>query len=186
MIKINLLPVRAAAKMESLRKHVTIAVLILILFTIIGAWLDMSKRGKIEALNASISKTRQDVEGLKKIIAQVNKFKKDKEVLSKKLSVIKKLNESRVAPVRFMDELTSIMPDRLWLDKVQESNWRLKLSGLGINQYVIADFMSNMEKNPMFTNVKLKKTSKQDKKGGMTLMQFDIEAEFVPPKYEEE
>jgi len=111
--------------------------------------------------------------------------KKDKEVLSKKLSVIRTLNESRIAPVRFMDELTSVMPDRLWLDKVQESNWKLKMSGMGINQYVIADFMSNMEKNAMFTNVKLKKTSKQDK-GGMTLMQFDIEAEFVPPKYEEE
>jgi len=72
MIKINLLPVRAAAKMESLRKHVTIAVLILVFFSIIGAWLDMGKRGEIEALKASILKTQQDVEGLKKIIEQVN------------------------------------------------------------------------------------------------------------------
>jgi type IV pilus assembly protein PilN len=180
MIKINLLPVRAAAKMETVRKHVTIAVLVLILFAIIVAYFDMGIKGRIEGLDASISKTQQQIDDLKKVIAKVKKFKKDKEVLSKKLSVITKLNAGRVAPVRFMDELSMVMPEKLWLDKVQESNWRLKMSGVGASHDVIADFMSNMERSPMFSNVKLKSTSKQAK-AGLALMKFSIEATFVPP-----
>lgn len=184
MIKINLLPVRAAAKMEIVRKHATIAFLMLVLFAIICAYFDMGIKGRIEGLNKSISATQQQVDGLKKVIGKVNKFKKDKEVLSKKLTVIKKLNESRIAPVKFMDELSSLVPDRLWLDNVQERDWKLKISGMGVNQFVIADFMSSMEKSPMFKAVRLRKTAKKDK-GGMALMQFSIEAIFVPPVMKE-
>ncbi|MBE9536941.1 MAG: PilN domain-containing protein [Proteobacteria bacterium] len=185
MIKINLLPVRAAAKMESVRKNVTIAALIMVLLAIIVAYFDMGIKGRIEGLNSSISKTQQQIEDLKKIIAKVNKFKKDKKVLSKKLSAIKKLNARRIAPIRFMDELSTVMPEKLWLDKLVEDKWKLKMSGLGVNHDVIADFMSNMEKSPMFTKVKLKSTAKKAKKGALTLMKFSIEAKFVPPKKKE-
>lgn len=184
MIKINLLPVRAAAKMESMRKHATIAVLILILFAIITAYFDMGIKGRIEILNESISNTQQQIDNLKKIIAQVNKFKKDKELLGKKLSAIKKLNASRVAPVRFMDELSMVMPEKVWLESVKESGWKLSMMGVGVSNDVIADFMSNMEKSPMFTKVRLRKTTKQLKKG-LSLMKFSIEAVFVPPVIKE-
>lgn len=184
MIKINLLPVRAAQKMESMRKHATIAILIFILFSIIGAYFHFDMKGRIEGINESITKTQQQINSLKKVIAQVKKFKKDKEILSKKLSTIKKLNAGRIAPIRFMDELSLMMPEKLWLNKVDEKGWRLKLSGMGVSQNEIADFMTNMEKSSMFTNVKLNNTVKTTK-GGLSLMKFSIEAVFVPPVMKE-
>jgi len=183
MIKINLLPVRAAAKKESIRKQLSVAVLSLIVCLIVTGYLHFTISSQVDDRNAKISETQRELDRLKSVIAKVNKFKKDSAVLEKKLDVITVLNEGRQSSVFLMDELSTVIPEKLWLDSLKEDQWSLDIQGQAIDQATIAQFMTNMQKSPMFDAVRWKVTqSKKGKESGLTLHAFTIEAKFVPPK----
>lgn len=183
MIKINLLPVRAAAKKESLRKHLSIAVLSLIVCLIVTGYFYFTLSSRIADKNQKISETQSELDRLKSVIAKVNKFKKDSAVLEKKLNVITVLNEGRQSSVFLMDELSNVMPEKLWLASLKEDKWNLDIQGQAIDQATIAQFMTNMEKSAMFDSVRWKVTqSKKDQGLGLTLHAFTIQARFVRPK----
>ncbi len=182
MIKINLLPVRAAAKKESLRKQLTIAVLSLVACLIVTAYFHYAITSQIEEKNVRIAETQREIDRLKSVIAKVNKFKKDSKVLEQKLNVIKELNEGRLSSVYLMDGLSKVMPEKLWLSNLREADWKLTIQGQSMNQSTIADFMTNMERSPLFTSVKWKVTqSKKESGSGLDLHAFTIEATFIPP-----
>lgn len=185
MIKVNLLPVRAAAKLESLKVQASIAVLSLILLSIIIGYFHYMISDRIDGIRIEINDTQKEIDSLKSIIAKVNKFKKDKEVLEKKLNVIKKLDQGRRGPVHLMDELSSVVPDKLWIENLKEAGWRLTMTGLALDHDTIADFMTNMERSAMFENVKLQSTQQQ-KRAGLNLLKFAINANFLPPKPKED
>ncbi len=181
MIKVNLLPVRAEAKKESLRAQISIAALSLLLLFIVIGYFHYDISGRIDTVKADINRTQAEINRLKSIIAKVNKFKKDKEILEKKLDVIRKLDQGRLDPVYLMDELSRVVPDKLWLESLKETDWKLSMTGFALDHDVIADFMTNMERSPMFSNVRLKSTQ-QKKKADLALQGFGIEVDFIPQR----
>lgn len=182
MIKINLLPVRAAAKLESVRKQLSIAVLSLVACVLAVGYFDYSIRGDIAGKNTEIAEAQKEINRLKSVIAKVKKFKKDSKVLEKKLNVIKVLNLGRQSAVFLMDELSNVTPEKLWLKSVKENKWKLNIKGQALSQSTIADFMTNMEKSALFSSVKWKFTqSKKEGKSGITFHDFTVEVLFLPP-----
>ena len=182
MIKINLLPVRATAKKESLRKQLSIALLSLVVCLLVVGYFYHRVSSQIEATNAAIVKTQQELNRLKSVIAKVNKFKKDSKILGQKLDVIKNLNRGRQSVVYFMDEMSNVMPEKLWLNSFRENKWALSLKGQAMDQSTIAAFMTNMENSEMFESVRWKSTqSKKEKDKGLTLHSFEMDVRFVPP-----
>ncbi|MDH3974799.1 MAG: PilN domain-containing protein [Deltaproteobacteria bacterium] len=184
MVKINLLPVRAAAKRESLRAQAMIAVLMLIaLFALIG-FLHMSITGKIDGLNEDIKRTQAELTRLNKIKAKVDKFKANSKMLAKKLDVIKKLNYGRTDGVKLMDELSNVIPEGLWLESLKGGKKGLTLQGISLDHDAVAAFMTRMEKSDYFTNIKLKSTKKKVI-AGENVHQFDLFVIYQPPVPEE-
>lgn len=182
MITINLLPVRAAARKENVRKQLSTAVLSLVVCLLLTGYFYYRIVSQTELANAEISKTQKELDRLKSVIAKVNKFKKDSKVLGQKLKVIEDLNRGRQSTVYFMDELSNVMPERLWLSSLQENKWALNLRGQALAQSTIAAFMTNMENSEMFESVKWKSTqSKKEKDKGLTLHSFEMDVRFVPP-----
>lgn len=185
MVRINLLPVRAAARREELRAQLSIAVLSLLLMSIVLGFLHYSVGRRINHVNEEIRTGQQEINRLKSVIAEVNKFKKKSKVLETKLSVIRKLNAGRMDHVYFMDELSNMIPEKLWLSKLSEESWMLKMDGTAFSGDIIANFMTNMETSRMFNNIQLK-VVKKAKKSGLDLQNFSIEARFTPPRAKED
>lgn len=185
MVKINLLPVRAAAKRESLKIQAVIAVLMLVLLLIIIAFLHMSILGKIDDLNKEIKTTETELARLNKIKAKVDKFKADSKMLEKKLDVIKKLNLGRTDGVKLMDELSNVVPEKLWLESLKSVKSGLAITGLSMDHDTIAQFMTNMEKSAYFKEIRLKSTN-QKKVAGEDIHQFSLTVLYQPPVPKEE
>ena len=181
MIKINLLPVRASAKREVFIVQATIVAIALLIVLAVLGFMDYSISGKIKGVNTAIARTEAEINRLSAIIKKVNKFKSESQKLKKKLSIIKTLDAGREAPVRMIDELTKMVPDKLWLKSFKESGWKIVMVGNALDHKNIADFMANMERSPMFTGVQLKSTRKE-KGAGLEVTRFTIEATFKPPK----
>ncbi len=184
MIKINLLPVRAAAKRETLRVQISIAVMMLALVLIVGGYMEFSIRSKIGAANDGINVAEAELVRLNEIKKKVDAFEKASDKLEKKLGVIKGLNSGRTSAVYFMDELSNVMPEKLWLETVKQGKKGILLNGLSVDHDTIAKFMLNMERSPMFSDIKLKGTQ-QSKGKTSSFHKFNLLVKFQPPKPKE-
>jgi len=188
MIKINLLPFRAARKKENIRRQISIYVLTLIfVFLLSGyAWwhysstlsrLEEEKTRKKKEL-ASYSETTKKIKAIKNKIIQIEA----------KLKVIKGLEEKKTGPVLLLDEISAAVPkDKVWLNALAERNGILTLKGTARDNDTVALFMTNLEKAPHIKSVDLGSTVlKVLKKRNLNLTDFQLNCKTYaykePPK----
>jgi type IV pilus assembly protein PilN len=169
MIKINLFPVRAALKKENIRRQVSIFFLCIVLSVCLMAYITISMRRTISNLNRDIASTQADLEKYEAIAKQVNKMKQDLKRLEEKMDIIVQLEANRTGPVRFMDALTEVVvADKMWLTSLTESGGNMELKGMATDNKIVADFMTRLEKLPIFGTVDLISSmqirERQDKK----------------------
>ena len=163
MIRINLLPFRAARKRENVRRQIGIyiaAVVIVLAATLIYSQRLFSElsdkveeKNKINAELGKYQKTLAEIKRLEKQIAEINK----------KLDVIKTLEEGKTGPVLLLSELADAVPkDKLWLTSLSESGGTLRLAGTAMDNATVALFMKNLESKKHITSVELQSAKIRD------------------------
>lgn len=182
MIRINLLPVRAVQKKEKLR--VQIVILLLALAATAGACggvyaLQMSKTND---LNAEISKNEAEIARLKKVLGEVASFKKKQEQLQGKLDVLDQIKAGRSGPVRLLDELSSAVPEKLWINSFRQSGGSISIGGTAFNEETVALFMRKLEESPYYKKIELKVVEQTDKDKKFNKFSLDCQTEM--PKLE--
>jgi len=176
MIRINLLPYRAAKKKENIRRQVSIFFLSIVVILLLVFWHNSYLGGRIESINKEIANTREQVAKYKKINDEIAEIKKKLAVLDRKIDVISSLEADRKVPVENLDGLYELLVEkRMWYTTIEESSNSFKLSGIAIDNQTVADFMTRIEKSDSFENVRLA-TIKQYKmqKNDLKLKEFDI------------
>lgn len=181
MIKINLLPVRAAKRKETARQQAVILVgtLILVLLLALGAYSYLLIR--ISSTKDEISKAEQELTELKAKIGKINELEKLKAEVTKKLVVLNQLRREKTGPVNRLLTISHNVPDRLWLTRYSESGTNVALSGVAFTEELIADFMRRIEQSPDFMKVELV-VSEQVMISGMKLKKFELRFSLEPPK----
>ena len=181
MIRINLLPVRAAQKKEHLRSQIAILVLSVILSIAACAAVYASLSVKVSGVKEDIKTKQDEVVRLKKAIGEVGRFKKLQEELRGKLDVLDELKAKRSGPVRLLDELSNAMPDKVWIQSFKEKGGKISIAGLGLNEETVAEFLQRIEASPYYKGVELK-VIEQKKQGGRTVQKFSIDCRIESPK----
>ena len=180
MIKINLLPVRAARKKENIRRQVSIFSLCVLFGLCVMVYLTLLMSHKISAINEDIQVTQAELKKFEAIGKQVRKMRSELKKLEGKMDVIVRLEANRTGPVRFMDALTGfVVPEKMWLTDLSEKQGSLKLSGMAADNKVIADFMTSLEKSPQFQAVDLVSSKQVDLKKGRKYKQFTVSCGLV-------
>lgn len=156
MIRINLLPVRAARKKENIRRQVSVFSLSVFLAFSVLAYGAIQLNRSISELNAKIEGAQGELTQLQAIIKQVNEIKEKLSNLEKKLDIIGMLEGNRSGPVRMMDALTSlVVAEKMWLTSLTETDGKMNLAGVAMDNKTIADFMKRLEKSPCFGEIDL-------------------------------
>ena len=177
MIKINLLPIRAARRREALRRQVLGGVASIVLIIICLYLTNQVKTHEIHSLVNKINYTKQEIDRLKEIIAEVDLLKAKKKELEDKKDIISKLEAAKIGPVRVLEELGFAVTKTLWLTSLNEKEGLLELKGSAMDNDAIADFLTNLEKSIYFKDVRLKETTSfVDKENKVTLKKFVITA----------
>ena len=184
MIRINLLPVRAAKKKETVRQQFVIALLSLSGVLLIAGALYAVTLGKISATKEDITATESEIQQLKKKIGEIDNIKKLQAEVQKKLDVLAQLRREKTGPALRLATLSEIVPEKLWLTKYAESAGAVTLSGLAFNEELIADFMRRLQASSYYTNVELL-VSEQTDLNGVKLKRFDITCQLKGLKKEE-
>ncbi len=173
MIKINLLPVRAAKKKETAIQQVVIAVVAVILIALVVASLYTVKRVQIAATRDDIATANKKIAELKTKIGKLEELKTLKEQVKKKLDVLAQLRKNKIGPAQRLASLSDLTPDQLWLTSYNEAGPIVKISGIAFTEDLIAQFMKSLEASNDFAAVELV-VSEQTEIGGTKLKKFDI------------
>ncbi len=173
MIRINLLPVRAAKKKESARQQIAILFIAIAGVLVIALGIYSVTLAKISAANDEISKSEQEIKRLKEKIGQIENIKKFQAEVKKKLDILNQLRRDKTGPAIRLAKLSDAVPEKLWLTKYTESGGNVSLGGLAFNEDIIAAFMRNLQASGDFVNVELV-VSEQAEVSGLKLKKFEI------------
>ncbi len=174
MIRINLLPFRAARKKENIRRQVSIFLLSLAFLLIILFYYNWSLGNKIDGLNANIKFTQSELDKHDKINKEIAAIKKKLSNLKKKMVVMETLEANRFEPTRLLDTMTqAIVPKRMWFTRLESKDKSVNISGIALDNKTVADFMVRLEQTGLFNDVRLN-TLKQRKVAMSNLKSFQI------------
>jgi type IV pilus assembly protein PilN len=174
MIKINLLPYREQEKKENLTRQIAIIAGFFIIFILLLIFVQFNLTSSINSLEVQVKESEATLVTLDKKIGDLDKFKKDKKELELKLGVIKTLEDNRLAPVKTLDDLAMLVPQKsIWLTKLTQKNDKLTIEGVGRDNIAVADFMKTIENFAPIKSVDLV-TSKKTEIAGITLQQFNF------------
>lgn len=182
MIRINLLPFRAARKKENIRRQVSIFFLSLIFIFICLFYYNFVLGGKVDKLNAKIKTTKTELDRYNKINKEIADIKRKLENLRKKMEVIAKLQADRHAPSQLLDIMTQvIVPKRMWFTRMETKSRTVDIHGIALDNKTVADFMVRLEGCGLFSDVDLK-TLKAARVHNSNLKSFHITCTKRPPK----
>ena len=160
MIRINLLPREEKSRQKTPVAFkagelvIPAAVLAAVAMVILGTALAQSSR--MGALGKSIAEVDAKSRAIAPQIERVNRLAQERAELDLRLGVISKLEMGRTQSVRLMDELARCVPDHLWLTSTQQDAGNaLSLEGATFSNLVVSDFMSRLERSPLFAGVEL-------------------------------
>lgn len=180
MIRINLLPVRAAQKKEKVRSQMSILVLSLLAVTIACGAEYFRMTSTIDSKKEEISSVQDQINKLRRQIGEVSKYKKLQADLKKKLDILKTLKDGRSGPVHLLDQLNISLPDKLWLTAYAVSGGKVSIDGMAVDEKVVATFMEKLEASPYYTGVELNGIS-LSMKNKMKLQKFKLTCQVARP-----
>jgi len=173
MIRINLLPVEQTKRWELGQKQIVLFALVLVGVGL-GNWSwSSSVAEELAVKRRQVERLRADIAQLDKVIAEVKNIAKEKEAIELKLRVLADLRRGRTGPVRALDDLAQIIPERVWLDSFQEKGGQLVIRGGAVTNEDLADFMRALKGSSFFRDPALKRSVQKDGKEG-SYIEFEL------------
>jgi type IV pilus assembly protein PilN len=174
MIRINLLPFRAARKKENFRRQISVFLLSFFLMLAVLIYYNIHLGGQIKDLKSDVDATKNEVAKFQKITKQIEEIKKKLAILEKKTEVIRKLETNRFEPVEMLDNMSGkIIANRMWFTSFNDRPQNVKIDGIALDNKTVADFMTRLEGTGLFGSVRLQTIQKHVVKGS-GLKKFSI------------
>ena len=183
MIKINLLPVRAAKKKETAKQQLMIFIFALIVFVGVAFLVYSYELIKIRTITQDNERSTKEIQRLKTIIGEIDNIKKLQDEVKKKLDILNRLRKEKTGPAIRLAKLSDATPEKVWLTKYVENGVNVAISGTAFNEDLIAAFMRNLQTSDAYANVELL-VSEQVDSGGVKAKKFDISCILNPAKKE--
>lgn len=190
MIRINLLkpgkkeisgPQAAAEpEFEEKRPSSTLYGLIYLLMIVAIGALFWTQRNAIAHEEELLAQAQVERESLQYVETKLQELEQQKELLQRKINLINRLRSKQGSAVLIMDHLSWNIPDWLWLTEATYSNFNLRLTGKALSNNLIADYISNLERSPYFSNVDLISSTLRQVQNS-EYMEFSLTAQYILP-----
>ena len=156
MIRINLLPFRAARKKENIRRQISVFALSVVCLALLMGFVFLNLSRSVAALEADMSAKKKELATYAETTKKIQVLKKKIAEVRAKLNVIKELESKKTGPVLLLDELSMAVPkEKLWLTALDEKKGILTLKGTAMDNDTVALFMTNLENAKHIVSVDL-------------------------------
>ena len=115
---------------------------------------------------------------LENVLKTLENLERIKARLDKKVKIINQLKSRQKIVAKMMDDMSNVIPDRVWLKKLNFSRGALTISGKALSNNLIADLIKNMQNTNHFSNVRIN-FFKRRKQSGLDIFNFSIKSNYV-------
>jgi type IV pilus assembly protein PilN len=179
MIRINLLPYRAARSKENIRRQISVFLLSFILLLVVLIVYNGHLNGKKETLADNLESLKKEVAAYEEKARQVEEIKKKLDTLNKQIEVVNQLKAYRETPPKLLAKMTEmVVPGRMQITRLVSDKSNLTLVGDALDNETIAVFMLRLERSGLFASVVLE-SSKQVNRFSVEMKQFNIKCRKV-------
>lgn len=112
---------------------------------------------------------------LDEVLKELESLEKAKALLDKKVKAIQDLKKRQQRCVKMMDQLSSSLPQWVWLTSLKFSGGKLDLKGKALTNSLIADFINQLKSTNYFVNVQFKDSKRSRvRSGNQEVFDFSI------------
>ncbi len=175
MIRVNLLPVREVEREAGRRQETRLVYLGVALVAVMLAGIEVGSRMQLAPLKTEHARLQADIVALDKKSVELAQLESEKKDLEEKLKTIATLEAKKIGPVNVLSDLSNAAPEQVWLLEFKESGGLATITGLGLDDQTIANFMRKLDGSPYFDGVDLVETA-QSEQDGVQLKRFVVNA----------
>ena len=166
MIRINLLPYRAARRKANIRIQINIFLVSVTLCLGLIFFYNAYLNSRLDRFKGDLTHTKTQIEKYEQINQEIARIKQKLQLVDRKINIIESLEHDRHALVQNLDILAQLVIEKsMWYTQIEEKDNAIQLCGIAIDNQTVAAYMTNLEKSEQFENVRLV-TLKQHKLQG--------------------
>jgi type IV pilus assembly protein PilN len=156
MIRINLLPFRAARKKENIRRQLMVYGLSVVLILTVMGYTFFHLTSTLSGLKEDEKRIQDELKSYEQTIKRIAELEKKIKEIRAKLEVIRELEKNKSGPVHLLDEIALAVPkEKLWLSSMKETKGSLTITGTAMDNETVALFMINLENSDYISGVDL-------------------------------
>ena len=183
MIRINLAPPRARQSLSGFQLRMpglNLGFLFLVLYVVvlggIGTyWWQLYREES--RLAAEIDTAKRELKMLEPITTQASKVREQLADMQNRVKTIADITRDQAKPTRIFDAFASVLPNDLWITRMEERGSTLKVSGTAFSEVAVSDLMSNLRASGKFKEVDIV-VSRQDLVKSPRLVTFEVTCRF--------
>ncbi|RJQ51261.1 MAG: pilus assembly protein PilN [Desulfobacteraceae bacterium] len=180
MIRINLLPYRAARKKENVRRQTSVFFLSLVLTTVGLLYVNIQLGAQVTLLAGKVEFVQNQLKLQRKAATEVDRIKRELDLLKLKMDGVQAVKKRRREPVEMLEAMTRVVvPQRMWFTFFSADGSMVNIKGMALDQKTVADFMTRLESSNLFSTVNLS-TLKHVQMEELGLKNFEIVCEKQP------
>ncbi|MFP4473923.1 MAG: PilN domain-containing protein [Desulfatibacillaceae bacterium] len=164
MIRINLLPFRAARKQENVKRQLTVFILALVLVAVMLFFVHNWLGGHVRALEQKVEETNDELQIFKQRATKTDELQAQLDSLKRRNKIIADLKTTRGASLELLSTIPElVVKRRMWLTEMKvippdaENNRfaseAVLMSGISTDETTVAQFMKNIEGSELFQAV---------------------------------
>lgn len=177
MIKINLLPTKKTKKTFTIRvgikPNVTLFIITILFILLSEGFVWYWLKSTISSLIAEKQSLEVRLKEVKEKVKEVENFERDKKVFEEKIAIIQNLKKNQKGPVHVLDEISQMLPERVWLVSLKETGKDISITGSGMTNDDIVKYVNNLKSSKLFRNVQLIE-SRQIVDSGVSIYNFSL------------
>jgi len=159
MIRINLLAEKKKKKRVKGPANFLVAIIIVSGATLlIMGLITFVLKSSISKLKAQSELNKAKLTDLNRKINEVKKYEKLNKEIEQRNALIETLRKNQAVPVRILDNVSSAMPEGIWLASMTYKDSSVGLEGYAFTNIDIVSYVENLKKSVNFTDVYLEES----------------------------
>ena len=173
MIRINLLPYRAARRRQEILQHIVVAIAVLGAAIVISLTAHIYITAAIASLESEYTGLKQRNAELQKKIGKIRDLDRLRQDVQSKLDIVEKLQRGRFRSLNTFYHLAKETPENVWLTEVEDDTVKITVKGLGESNKAVANFMRALDQSLYFGDVRLQ-VIERTSVGSVSVRKFEL------------
>jgi type IV pilus assembly protein PilN len=189
-LEINLLPAEIVEKRRRERQMIYIVASGILVLAILAIFFAVNL-ARISSAKATLTKLKQENQRYSQAINKVKDYEQKKKMVESKEKLILSLDEAKIHWARFLNDISLVIPDDVWLTSLEANPQGVTFKGLALDSgqphqgyKLIAKWLIHLGEINDLTDISLQSSSKSSKSSSSGKLNFETKASFASAKQE--